>query len=224
MDISTKGLIEIMSHEGVCLSPYLDSVGVWTIGVGITKYDGKDPRDFGVITMEQAIQMFKDRIRSYVTPVQKLGLKLTQEQFDALVSFCFNCGPGNLKKLTTGRSVAAIGTALMLYTKPKEITPRRQKEQKLYQFGKYSSNGLVPVFPVSASHKPQYAKSVMIDALHYLSQAPAPVQPPKPGPAPVQDRPAIVAEPTMEQSWLDVDLMPGEGRLTLRDILEKLGG
>jgi len=217
LDISTKGLIEIMSHEGVCLSPYLDSVGVWTIGVGITKYDGKDPRDFGAITMDQAIQMFKDRIRSYVLPVQKLGLKLTQEQFDALVSFCFNCGPGNLKKLTTGRSVNAIGTALMLYTKPKEITPRRQKEQALYQYGKYSSNGKVLVFPVSKANKPVYSKGVTVDALHYLSQAPAPVAPPKPAPA-------VIAEPTMEQSWLDVDLMPGEGRLTLRDILEKLGG
>lgn len=217
MDISTKGLIEIMSHEGVCLSPYLDSVGVWTIGVGITKYDGKDPRDFGVITMEQAIQMFKDRIRTYVAPVQKLDLELTQEQFDALVSFCFNCGPGNLKKLTTGRSINAIGTALMLYTKPKEITPRRQKEQKLYQFGQYSSNGKVLVFPVSDKHKPIYSKGILVDALHYLSQATPP--------APIKTLPvpkAPVAEPTMEQSWLDVDILPGEGVLSLRDILSKL--
>lgn len=219
MDISTKGLIEIMSHEGVCLSPYLDSVGVWTIGVGITKYDGKDPRDFGVITMEQAIAMFKDRIRTYVSPVQKLDLKLTQEQFDALVSFCFNCGPGNLKKLTTGRSVNAIGTALMLYLKPKEITERRQKEQKLYQFGQYSSNGKVLVFPVSDKHKPIYSKGILVDALHYLSQAPTPPAPIKTLPVP---KPIPVAEPTMEQSWLDVDILPGEGVLSLRDILSKL--
>lgn len=210
MDISTKGLIEIMSHEGVCLSPYLDSVGVWTIGVGITKYDGKDPRDFGDISMDQAIEMFKSRIRSYVLPVQKLGLQLTQYQFDALVSFCFNCGPGNLAKLTTGRSINAIGTALMLYTKPKEITARRQKEQKLYQFGKYSAGSTCLVFPVSASHKPVYSKGYQMDVTKYFSEVEPLPEAPKP------------AEPTMEQSWLDFDILPGEGRLTLRDILAKI--
>lgn len=214
MDISTKGLIEIMSHEGVCLSPYLDSVGVWTIGVGITKYDGKDPRDFGTITMAQAIEMFKDRIVSYVRPVQALGLKLTQEQFDALVSFCFNCGPGNLKKLTTGRSVQAIGTALMLYTKPKEITARRQKEQQLYQFGKYSSGGKVLVFPVNAKNKPVYSKGVPVDALALLTAEAA--KPPKPAPTPA------AVEPTIEQSWLDVDILPGEAKLSFRDIISKI--
>ena len=116
MDISTKGLIEIMSHEGVCLSPYKDSVGVWTIGVGITKWDGVSPKDMGDITMPQAIDLFRARIGSYVRPVQALPLTLSQTQFDALVSFTFNCGPGNLTKLTTGRSVNAIGTALMAST------------------------------------------------------------------------------------------------------------
>lgn len=220
MDISTKGLIEIMSHEGVCLSPYLDSVGVWTIGVGITKYDGKDPRDFGDITMDQAIEMFKDRIRSYVLPVQKLNLNLTQTQFDALVSFCFNCGPGNLKKLTTNRSVAAIGTALMLYTKPKEITARRQKEQQLYQFGKYSSNGKVLVFPVSKAHKPVYSKGYAVDASQYFTQPQPPVQAPQAAVAPKAE--PAKAEPTMEMSWLDVDILPGEAKLSFRDIISKI--
>jgi lysozyme len=216
-DISTKGLIEIMSHEGVCLSPYLDSVGVWTIGVGITKYDGVSPKDMAPITMDQAITMFKARIRAYVLPVQKLNLNLNQHQFDALVSFCFNCGPGNLAKLTKGRSVNAIGTALMLYTKPKEITARRQKEQKLYQFGTYSSNGKVLVFPVNAKHKPVYSKGVTVDALHYLQKAEPAVQAPQAVVAPTPT--PVAVEPTIEQSWLDVDILPGEARLSLRDII-----
>lgn len=217
MNISTKGLIEIMSHEGVCLSPYLDSVGVWTIGVGITKYDGKDPRDFGVISLDKAIEMFKARISSYVKPVQALNLDLKQHQFDALVSFCFNCGPGNLKKLTTNRSVNAIGTALMLYTKPKEITERRQKEQQLYQFGKYGP-GDVLVFPVGPDHKPIYKKGYKVNALSLLSSTPSPEAPKPPAPVPAP------AEPTMEQTWsvLDVDLLPGEGVLTLRDLWNRI--
>lgn len=176
MDISTKGLIEIMSLEGVCLSPYLDSVGVWTIGVGVTKYDGKDPRDIGEITIEQAITLFKDRIKAYASPVQKSNLNLSQNQFDALVSFCYNCGEGNLHKLIKNRSVSHIGEALMLYTIPKEITARRQKEQNLFKNGTYTSNNKVLVFPVSATHKPVYSKGYVLDVTKYFSDAPIPHQ------------------------------------------------
>jgi lysozyme len=182
MNISTKGLIEIMSHEGVCLSPYLDSVGVWTIGVGITKHDGKDPQTMGTITIDQAIAMFKDRIGAYVAPVQKLGLTLTQAQFDALVSFCYNVGAQNLANLCHGRTVAQIGEAFDLYHKPPEITERRNKEKRLFQSGVYSSNGKVLVFPVSASHKPVYSKGYQLDVSKYfvMTTQPAPVKPVEP--------------------------------------------
>lgn len=182
MKVSDKGLIQIMGLEGVCLEPYLDSVGVWTIGVGITKYDGKDPQTMGKITIDQAISMFKDRITAYSDPVAKLPLTLNQAQFDALTSFCYNCGPGNLEKLTKGRSVNAIGTALMLYTKPPEITARRQKEQQLYQYGKYSTNGRVLVFPVGPTHHPVYGKGYELDVSKYFggTPSPLPLEVPKP--------------------------------------------
>lgn len=195
MNISTKGLIEIMGHEGVCLSPYLDSVGVWTIGVGITKHDGVDPQTMGTITIDKAIALFKDRIGAYVAPVQKLGLALTQAQFDALVSFCYNVGEGNLAKLCHGRSLAQIGEAFSLYHHPPEITERRNKEQKLFKTGAYSSNGKVLVFPVSATHKPVYSKGYQLDVSKYFvmttqpAPAPAPakpVVPPAPPAAPVK--------------------------------------
>ena len=190
MNISTKGLIEIMSHEGVCLSPYLDSVGVWTIGVGITAFDGKDPKTMGTITIEQAVAMFKDRIKTYVAPVQKYSLGLTQAQFDALVSFCYNVGAGNLNNLCRNRSVEQIGEAFSLYHIPPEIKARRDKEQKLFQTGAYSSNGKVLVFPVSESHKPIYSKGYSIDVTHLLG-APAPsVTTTAPAKAPVVPAPA----------------------------------
>lgn len=174
MQVSDKGLIEIMSLEGVCLSPYLDSVSVWTIGVGITKADGKDPRDYGTITIDQAIAMFKEHIRTYSDAVSRLGKDFSQTQFDALTSFCYNCGEGNLRKLCTGRGISEIGTALMLYRKPPEITARRQKEQNLYRFGTYSSKNKVLVFPVSSSHHPVYAKGYELDVSKYFSGEPVP--------------------------------------------------
>jgi lysozyme len=175
LDISTKGLIEIMSLEGVCLDPYLDSVGVWTIGVGITKYDGKDPRSFGRLTIEQAIAMFQTRIKAYADSVRKTGLQLSQVEFDALTSFCYNVGPGNLQKLTHGRSIPEIGTALMLYTRPPEVAKRRQKEQTLYKTGKYSSGNKVLVFPVSENHHPVYSKGYELDVSGYFVEPEAPI-------------------------------------------------
>jgi lysozyme len=185
MNISTKGLIEIMSHEGVCLSPYLDSVGVWTIGVGITAHDGVVPQTMGTITIDQAIAMFKARIAAYVAPVQKLGLALNQAQFDALVSFCYNVGPQNLANLCRGRSIAQIGEAFDLYHKPVEITERRNKEKRLFQSGAYSSSGKVLVFPVSAAHKPVYSKGYQLDVSKYFVMG----TPPAPAPAPVPPAP-----------------------------------
>jgi lysozyme len=51
--ISAQGLVDILGREGICLSPYLDSVGVWTIGAGQTKSDGIDPQHSGNLTLEQ---------------------------------------------------------------------------------------------------------------------------------------------------------------------------
>lgn len=179
MKISTKGMIEIMSHEGLCLEPYLDSVGVWTIGLGQTKSDDIDPKTMGKITIQQAIDLFKRKITQYTDAVDALKLNLTQYQYDALSSLCYNFGPGNLRKLCHGRTLQQIGEAIMLYTKPKEITERRQKEQNLFKSGIYTNKGLVLVFPVVNNH-PRYSKGYQIDARPYFTTpvaAPSPAKP-----------------------------------------------
>lgn len=147
--LSANGAIEIVSHEGICLEPYLDSVGVWTIGIGQTKSDDIDPRTAGRLTLQQAIDLFKRKIKQYTDAVDALGLNLAQHQYDALTSFCYNVGPGNLQKLCHNRTLAEIGDAFSLYHKPPEITERRNKEQSLFKTGRYScTDGKVLVFPV----------------------------------------------------------------------------
>ena len=76
MQLSTKGAIDIISHEGICLDPYLDSVGVWTIGVGQTKSDDIDPQHMGHISLQQAVDLFKKKIGAYTKAVDDLGLSL----------------------------------------------------------------------------------------------------------------------------------------------------
>jgi lysozyme len=183
MQLSARGAIDILGHEGICLDPYLDSVGVWTIGAGQTRSDGIDPQSMGHITMEQAIGIFAKKIGQYtaaVDDVMKLdNLDLNQFQYDALTSACYNFGPGNLHMLCRHRTVQQIGFALMLYTKPPEITARRRGEQTLYQKGVYSNHdGQVLLFPVTASHHPNYHHGKMVDIRPYfpeLQTAPTPI-------------------------------------------------
>lgn len=195
-ELSTKGMIEILSHEGICLEPYLDSVGVWTIGAGQTKSDGFDPKTSSKLTLQQAFDLFKRKIKQYTDAVDALGFTLTQYQYDALTSLCYNFGPGNLRQLCHGRSLPQIGEAIMLYTKPPEITERRQKEQRLFKTGVYSNtNGKVLVFPV-VNNQPRYAAGYYVDARPYFDGAPVapkPVLPAMPAPVPPSTPPVLPA-------------------------------
>lgn len=171
MQITPAGLIDIISHEGICLSPYLDSVGVWTTGIGQTKSDGIDPQHSQPLTLQQAIDLFKKKIGAYTAAVDGLHMNFNQFQYDALSSCCYNFGPGNLHSLCLHRTIDQIGNAIMLYTRPPEITARRRDEQRLYQKGVYANHdGKVLVFPVTASHHPNYHAGTMIDIRPYFLQ------------------------------------------------------
>jgi len=171
MEMSKKGLIELAGHEGVCLSPYLDSVGVWTIGIGATRTEipnlNGSHKD---ITMEEALELYKKSIVRYSNAINKaLKANVSQEQFDALVSICYNIGTGGasnstfMRRINDGHSLVSIGAAIKMWNKPKEIKPRRAKEALLFETGKYSNGGRVNVFPVNSSHKPVYSRGYSVD-------------------------------------------------------------
>ncbi|MCA6108088.1 lysozyme [Bradyrhizobium cenepequi] len=194
LSISTQGMIDIISHEGICLSWYLDSVGVPTIGIGQTKSDDIDPRTMGTLTLQQAVDLFKRKIKVYTDAVDKLGLHLTQYQYDALSSCCYNFGESNLQTLCHHRTIDQIGDAIMLYKIPPEIIPRREAEQKLFKTGVYSNtNGKVLVFPVNSSRHPVYSEGHDVDIRPYFADAPPTSAPVPPAPAPA---------PAPESSWL----------------------
>lgn len=102
---SQKGIELIKKFEGCKLTAYRDSVGVWTIGFGHTK----DVKAGMVITAEQAEQFLKDDVVYFENGVNKLLKTLktavTQNQFDALISFAFNLGLGNLRKSTLAKKL-----------------------------------------------------------------------------------------------------------------------
>jgi len=95
MKISQKCIDLIKSFEGFRDKPYLCTSGIPTIGYGSTRYPSgarvslKDPQ----ITQEKALQMLMHDLKDFERDVNSLvRLALTQNQFDALVSFAYNVG------------------------------------------------------------------------------------------------------------------------------------
>ena len=97
-------LIQKMKEfEGVRLTSYRDSVGVWTIGIGHTK--GVRPNQ--TITMAQCETLLKGDLlpcEQFVNSIKEID---TQGKFDALVDFAFNLGIEALRKSTLLKLILA---------------------------------------------------------------------------------------------------------------------
>ena len=97
METSSEGISLIQKFEGCELEAYQCSAGVWTIGYGHTK----DVVEGMTITKEQAEQMLVDELHEYENYINEyVTVALSQNQFDALVSWVYNLGPANLKAST----------------------------------------------------------------------------------------------------------------------------
>jgi len=110
MRTSANGIRLIQEFEGLRLTSYLCSAGVPTIGYGATYYhDGTKVKLGQTITREQANQLLVDHLKEFEGSVIGLlnGVVLNQNQFDALVSFTYNLGAGNLAKSQLLRFIKA---------------------------------------------------------------------------------------------------------------------
>lgn len=98
LTISPAGLALIKKWEGWYPKAYKDPVGVWTIGWGTT---GSEARPGRTITKKQGEEFLRADLRDDEASVKRLvTVPLTQYEFDALVSFVYNCGAGNFSKST----------------------------------------------------------------------------------------------------------------------------
>src|SRR5678815_955841 len=88
--LSAKGKALIQAFESCRLTAYRDTGGVWTIGWGHT---GPDVREGSVITQDRADRLFAEDVAEFERDVSELvKVPVTQNQFDALVSFAYNVG------------------------------------------------------------------------------------------------------------------------------------
>ena len=144
MKVSENGINLIKKWEGLYLHAYQDCVGVWTIGWGIVSSDkditGTTIKKGMTISKATAEKWLRESLdKKYAPKVMKYNDKYhwNQNQFDALVSFCFNIG--NIDGLTANgtRSIDTIAKKMLKYCKAggryvKGLYDRRKDEHKLF--------------------------------------------------------------------------------------------
>ena len=149
MEIGKEGLNLIKKFEGFKAKPYLCPAGVPTIGYGNTFYlSGKKVAlTDKPITEEEAEFMLQSLVDStFSNQVESvLKVSLTQLQFDALVSFEYNLGLGNLKASTLLKKVNSMDFKGAASEFPKwnkaggkvlpGLTARRLAEKELFEKG-----------------------------------------------------------------------------------------
>lgn len=140
MQISARGVELVAKYEGCRLEAYKCPAGVWTIGYGHTA--GVKQGDT-LASKEAAKELLQKDLAKYAASVNNcikkgfLTFQPNQNQFDALTSFCYNCGAGNLQRLVSGRSAAAVAEKMLSYNKGggKVLTGlvrRREEERTLF--------------------------------------------------------------------------------------------
>jgi len=163
----TDKLIKLVSHyeslhdgdlSHIGLQPKMDPIGIWTEGYGkvILDRDGKMIRGaenkekaysyHKLNTIEDATKMLKVDLELFAKQIDKLKLDLTQNQYEALISFSYNVGFGSLAKSTLLKRIIAKDTpaniehAFMMWNKAggkvlKGLSFRRQSEAMLFNTG-----------------------------------------------------------------------------------------
>jgi GH24 family phage-related lysozyme (muramidase) len=105
--VSSQGVELIKNFEGFSDKLYNDPVGHCTVGYGTLIHRGncdghssEQPYVSGV-TKERAAELLTQEASGFAGTINnKVTVPLNQNQFDALVSFVYNVGPGNFEKST----------------------------------------------------------------------------------------------------------------------------
>lgn len=177
--LTTKVLLEIVSHEGIVKEAYKDSKGIWTWGIGVTDASGHRVQRYkdNPQTIAKVVEIFKWLLETKYLPdvLQAFeGTELTEEQLAAALSFHYNTGA--IKRASWVRSfkegkVAQAKREIMNWRNPPEIVPRRTKERDLFFDGVWSNDGTATVFEKvrKPSYVPNWSSAVKVDISKELS-------------------------------------------------------
>lgn len=172
MKLNEAGKLLIKAYEGVRLTAYkaLPTEFYYTIGYG---HYGADVKQGMTITLAQADELFEKDIVKFVKATEKevtrAGLILNDNQFSALVSFCYNCGAGRLRTLISGRTPSQIAQAMPKYNKAGGkvyvgLTRRRAAEVQLFNVSVTADNKQV-INPADVKGVQRWLKKNVDDTL-----------------------------------------------------------
>lgn len=160
MKVSDKGIQLIRQFEGLSLEAYPDQKGISTIGFGTIQYPNGTKVKLGDKCTEKQAEAWlafevNEKCAYFNQVLGYLNLNLSQNQYDALASFFYNCGIGKCKKGTTmgdaihSKDLNKIANAFLVYNKitvkilgisvkkiSKGLDNRRKEEHKLFIEGK----------------------------------------------------------------------------------------
>lgn len=189
LTMSPQGLVELANYEGLANTKYIDSGGVHTIGIGMTVSEIPDLAKWSwdkYLDNETCVKMFKSSLKKYEEAIRKvLRVKITQNEFDALVSITYNIGTGNtrtmqggmagstfMKRLNSNDLPKNVVAAMQFWNKDngkvvKGLVNRRKAEGQVFLTGQYQNDGTVALISVDPkTHKPRYNKRTNI--LQYI--------------------------------------------------------
>lgn len=146
MKLDLNGYNLICEFEGLKLKPYLCSAKIPTIGYGNTYYpNGKRVTLLDdAITKEYAFEIFKTIADKFAKRVDEMVTsEITQNQFNALVSFAYNVGTGAfatstlLKKVNNNPNDVTIKNEFLKWVRANKkviqgLVNRRNKEALIY--------------------------------------------------------------------------------------------
>lgn len=205
MKTSDRGIAFLAAHEGIVPAPYLDSVSVWTYGVGHTGASGAPipsqmargmPDDLEA-ALRTVFAVFRSDLARYEADVSAMlaGIEVKQHQFDAAVSFHFNTGAiktATWVKQWRAGDLSAAKKSIMNWRKPASIIDRRKEERDLWATGAYVSSA-VPVWQADANGRVIWrpVRTLSQDQIiAYLKSA-----------EPDTSTPAVVQTPELPSKW-----------------------
>jgi lysozyme len=138
MAIAKSTLDFITKEEGARNRAYKDTKGLWTIGVGhLIKDDEKDLIN-STLTNDQVEELLRSDLKWCSEAVESsVKVPLSQNQFDALYSLCFNIGATAFKNSTVVKRINAndlkgAADAILMWNKPAVLVPRRKREKAMF--------------------------------------------------------------------------------------------
>lgn len=141
MRLGDKGKKIIKKYDGCRLNWYeLQDVGSGAAGSRHYEPQMQEIKSMSEVEIEAFFERNIGRFEEYVEQTE-MGFTPNQNQFDALVSFTYNCGPASLKKLVDGRGPKEIAERMLLFCETKgsetkgSVERRRWEERRLFLEG-----------------------------------------------------------------------------------------